>query len=158
MQKRRSEEPAELPGTHESYRATLATPIITARRSNRIKSHQGTPPVLVRRYARLQARRRLLLELMIAPDQPGFRLSYPQRPHLYSTHRFHDNYDSGLAPFFVPVVVLVSWVIEPLLWPPGQKPPGRGCPGRCGDVRRCSVGATPLFSPERPPKTRTNFR
>ena len=64
----------------------------------------------------------------------------------------------GLAPFFVPVVALVSWVIEPLLWPPGQRPPGRGCPGRCGGVRRCSVGATPLFSPERPPKTRTNFR
>ena len=64
----------------------------------------------------------------------------------------------GLAPFFVPVVVLVSWVIEPLLWPLGQRPPGRGCPGRCGGVRRCSVGATPLFSPERPPKTRTNFR
>ena len=30
----------------------------------------------------------------------------------------------GLAPFFVPVVVLVSWVIEPLLWPLGQRSPG----------------------------------
>ena len=66
--------------------------------------------------------------------------------------------ECGLAPFFVPVVVLVSWVIEPLLWPLGQRSPGRGCPGHCWDVRRCSAGATPLFSPERPPKTRTNFR
>ena len=65
---------------------------------------------------------------------------------------------SGLAPFFVPAGVLDSWVIEPQLWPLGQRSPGRGCPGHCGDVRRCSAGATPLFSPERPPKTRTNFR
>ena len=64
----------------------------------------------------------------------------------------------GLAPFFAPAGVLVSWVIEPLLWPLWQRSPGRGCPGHCGDVRRCSAGATPLFSPERPPKTRTNFR
>ena len=30
----------------------------------------------------------------------------------------------GLAPYFVPVGVLVSWVIEPLLWPLGQRSPG----------------------------------
>ena len=64
----------------------------------------------------------------------------------------------GLAPFYVPVVMLVSWVIEPLLWPPGQRPVGRGSPGLRGDVRRCSAYATPLFSPVHPPKTRTNSR
>ena len=77
---------------------------------------------------------------------------------MYKAFYKHAPLAYGLAPFFVPAGVLVSWVIEPLLWPLGQRSPGRGCPGHCGDVRRCSAGATPLFSPERPPKTRTNFR
>ena len=53
----------------------------------------------------------------------------------------------GPAPFFVPVVVLVSWVIEPLLWPRGQRSPGRGCPGHCGDVRCCSAAPSIYFLP-----------
>ena len=48
---------------------------------------------------------------------------------------------------FVPVVMLVSRVIEPLLRPPGQRLPGPGSPGHRGDVPRCSTGATPRFSP-----------
>ena len=53
--------------------------------------------------------------------------------------------------------MLVSWVIEPLLWPPGQKSPGRGSPGHCGDVRRCSASANSLFSPVRPPRQEPTF-
>ena len=63
----------------------------------------------------------------------------------------------GLAQFFIPVVMLVLWVIEPLLWPPAQRPHGPGSPGSHGDVPGCSAGATPLFSLERPPKTKPIF-
>ncbi len=68
-------------------------------------------------------------------------------PENWSSYKLVD-WSCGLAPFFVSVVMLVSWVTEALLWPPGQRLPGRGCPGRCGDVRRCSAGATPpsIFS------------
>ena len=104
--------------------------------------------------------------LVVTPQELSFKepgvVSVEDTINLFSDDdllaRYVKEYGPGLAPLFVPVVVLVSWVIEPLLWPLGQRPPGRGCPGRCGGVRRCSVGATPLFSPERPPKTRTNFR
>ena len=63
----------------------------------------------------------------------------------------------GLAQFFIPVVMLVLWVIEPLLWPPAQRPHGPGSPGSHGDVPGCSAGATPLFSLDRPPKTKPIF-
>ena len=55
----------------------------------------------------------------------------------------------GLEPasFFVPVVMLVLRLIEPLLWTPGQRPRRRGSPERRGDGRRCSAGAHPsIFS------------
>ena len=32
---------------------------------------------------------------------------------------------TGPAPIFVPVVALVLWTIEPLLWPTGRRPLGR---------------------------------
>ena len=123
-------------GPWPAVQESSASARLSPRRARHFHSHSHAP-----RYSHTHAPRHL------HSHSHAPRYSHTHAPLTLTRHA----QAPGLAPFFVPVVALVSWVIEPLLWPPGKRSPGRGCPGRCGDVLRCSPVATPLFAPERPP-------
>ena len=146
-------------GPWPAVQESSATARLSPRRARHFHSHSHAP-----RYSHTHAPRHLHSHAPRYSHTHAPRHLHSHAPRYSHTHApftltlTRHAQAPGLAQFFVPVVVLVSWVIEPLLWPPGERSLGRGCPGRCGDVRRCSVGATPLFSPERPPKVRIYFR